>query len=384
MRAALQKLNAMFRKNTGLSPYVWVVFYILPFYFIFRTSSPVHSAAGIAMVILFFIGYLLSFVSKGWLVYLWTGVQIVISTAMSFLFGYIYFSLFLAFFIGNLRNRAAFFTIYSVHLLCTLAAVNYWFAAQNTDFIKQLPFVLLSLLAVILLPVSTYNKNKEERLLGQLEDANKKISELVKQEERQRIARDLHDTIGQKLSLIGLKSDLAVKLLGTQPNRALAEMREVRETARAALKEVRQLVTQMRGVRLKDEIEHVSQMLKAAQIEFVLEGGLRLDGISLVQENAISMCLKEAVTNIVKHSGATRCRIAVSRTSTELTVSVQDNGRGLDSRTAPFHGNGLKGMKERLEFVNGSLEIQSADRGTTVTFRVPDISRPSIEQGVNR
>jgi len=384
MRAALQKLNAMFRKNTGLSPYVWVVFYILPFYFIFRTSSPVHSAAGIAMVILFFIGYLLSFVSKGWLVYLWTGVQIVISTAMSFLFGYIYFSLFLAFFIGNLRNRAAFFTIYSVHLLCTLAAVNYWFAAQNTDFIKQLPFVLLSLLAVILLPVSTYNKNKEERLLGQLEDANKKISELVKQEERQRIARDLHDTIGQKLSLIGLKSDLAVKLLGTQPNRALAEMREVRETARAALKEVRQLVTQMRGVRLKDEIEHVSQMLKAAQIEFVLEGDLRLDGISLVQENAISMCLKEAVTNIVKHSGATRCRIAVSRTSTELTVSVQDNGRGLDSRTAPFHGNGLKGMKERLEFVNGSLEIQSADRGTTVTFRVPDISRPSIEQGVNR
>jgi len=174
MRAALQKLNAMFRKNTGLSPYVWVVFYILPFYFIFRTSSPIHSAAGIAMVILFFIGYLLSFVSKGWLVYLWTGVQIVISTAMSFLFGYIYFSLFLAFFIGNLRNRAAFFTIYSVHLLCTLAAVNYWFAAQNTDFIKQLPFVLLSLLAVILLPVSTYNKNKEERLLGQLEDANKK------------------------------------------------------------------------------------------------------------------------------------------------------------------------------------------------------------------
>src|SRR5690606_23606084 len=113
------------------------------------TSSPFQAAVGIAMVILFFVGYLLSFASKGWLVYLWTGVQIVISTAMSFLFGYIYFSLFLAFFIGNLRNRAAFFTLYSVHLICTLTAVNYWFAAQNTDFIKQLPFVLLSLIAVI-------------------------------------------------------------------------------------------------------------------------------------------------------------------------------------------------------------------------------------------
>ena len=69
------------------------------------------------------------------------------------------------------------------------------------------------MIGVILLPVTTYNRNKSDKLQGQLEDANKRISELVKLEERQRIARDLHDTLGQKLSLIGLKSDLAVKLI---------------------------------------------------------------------------------------------------------------------------------------------------------------------------
>src|SRR5690606_19067066 len=118
---------------------------------------------------------------------------VVLSTAMGFLFGYIYFSLFLAYLIGHLRHRAAFFTMYSIHLVGTLAAVNSSFAKLDPDWIKQLPFVLICLIAVILLPMSTYNKNKEDRLLGQLEDANKRIGELLKQEERQRIARDLHD-----------------------------------------------------------------------------------------------------------------------------------------------------------------------------------------------
>ena len=92
---------------------------------------------------------------------------------------------------------------------------------------------------MILLPVSTYNKNKEDNLQGQLEEANKRISELVKLEERQRISRDLHDTLGQKLSLIGLKSDLANKLITKDPHQARIEIKDVQMTARIALKEVR-------------------------------------------------------------------------------------------------------------------------------------------------
>jgi two-component system, NarL family, sensor histidine kinase DesK len=372
------------RKNTGLSPYVWVVFYILPFYFIFTSTSTHQVVLGIVLIITFFVCYVLSFVSKGWLVYFWTSVQIAISIAMSLVFSYVYFSLFLAFFIGHLKNRAAFFTLYTIHIIGTFATINYGFAVQKTMLITQLPFVFLCLLAVILIPVSTYNMNKEEKLQGQLEDANKRISELVKLQERQRIARDLHDTLGQRLSLIGLKSDLAGKLVHKNPKQAQIEMKDVHRTARAALKEVRELVTEMRGTRVEDELVRVKQMLKAAGIHLVLQGDPVLVKTSLIAENVVSMCLKEAITNIVKHSQATECRIEIIPAATELAVRVSDNGMGMTvhsgkgSKPGAYAGNGLLGMKERLEFVNGGLDIESDHgQGTTIIMRVPDTASQS-------
>ncbi|ASA21118.1 sensor histidine kinase [Paenibacillus donghaensis] len=368
----MQKWHHIFHKNTGLSPYVWVVFYILPFYFIFRSSSPYQVASGIVMIVVFFVCYVLSFVSKGWLVYFWTSVQIVVSIAMTLLFGYVYFSLFLAFFIGNIQNRAGFFTLYSIHLTTTIIAINYELITRNPVFINQLPFVLVSMIAVILLPISTYNKNNHDKLQVKLEDANKRISELVKIEERQRIARDLHDTLGQKLSLIGLKSDLASKLVHKNPAQAVTEMNDVRQTARSALKEVREMVTQMRGIRLEDEIIRVKQLLAAAEIEFELEGNPKLTNTSLITENVVSMCIKEAVTNVVRHSGAETCRILIEPSRTELTIRIKDNGAGIPGNNIYAKGHGLQGMRERLEFVNGSMDIQR-DQGTTLVIKVPNV-----------
>lgn len=371
----MKNWDKMSRKNTGLSPYVWIVFYILPFYYIFHDTSTFQTVFGITMIISFFICYLLSFVSKGWLIYFWTSVQIAISTVMGLLFGYIYFSLFLAFFIGLLKNKITFFTLYSILIITTFSTVNYGLVTQTHDFITQLPFVLLSLIAVVLLPISTYNKNKEDTLHGQLEVANKRISDLVKQEERQRIARDLHDTLGQKLSLIGLKSDLASKLISKNAKQAQLEIKDIQQTARTALKEVRELVTKMRGTKLQDEILRVKQILKAAQIEFNFEGEPRLLNTSLIAESVVSMCIKEAVTNVVKHSGATTCTISIEPSATVLVVRIQDNGiGGIVNSNDAYRGNGLQGMKERLEFVNGSLDIYS-DQGTLIMIKVPNATK---------
>lgn len=377
----MQKWYQIFHKSTGLSPYVWVVFYILPFYFIFRSTSTYQVVFGTLMIVMFFAFYVLSFLAKGWLVYFWTSLQILISITMSLVFGYIYFSLFLAFFIGNIKNKAGFITLYSIHLVTTIITVNYGLLTRNPFFITQLPFVLVSVVGVILLPVTNYNRNKNDQLQGQLEDANKRISELVKLEERQRIARDLHDTLGQKLSLIGLKSDLAGKLMTQDTERAQAEINDVRQTARTALKEVREMVTRMRGTRLTDEIFRIQQILKAAQIELTFEGTLEPENLSLMNENVISMCLKEAVNNIVKHSNATACFIVIESTETDLVARVKDNGTGfvIDARN---RGNGLRGMRERLEFVNGSMEFTSGE-GTTLVLRVPNVLRmPDKEAGI--
>ena len=368
----MQKWHHIFHKSTGLSPYVWVVFYILPFYFIFRSSSMYHVISGIIMIAVFFVCYVLSFVSKGWVVYFWTSVQIVVSIAMTLLFGYVYFALFLAFFIGNIQNRIGFFTLYSIHLVSTIVTINYGLLSRNPVFISQLPFVLVSMIAVVLLPVTTYNRNNQDKLQGQLEDANKRISELGKMEERQRIARDLHDTLGQKLSLIGLKSDLAGKLIHKNPNQAIAEINDVRQTARSALKEVREMVTQMRGIRLEDELIRVRQLLEAAQILFTLEGDPKLTNTSLITENVLSMCIKEAVTNVVKHSNAENCQIIIESSRTDLTIKVKDNGTGIPGNNVYFKGHGLQGMRERLEFVNGCMDIVR-DQGTTLVIKVPNV-----------
>ncbi len=378
----MQKLRQKFHENTGLSPYVWVVFYILPFYFILQTSSTLNTVLGIVMVVGFFICYVLSFISKGWLVYFWTSIQIAISTGMSLKFGYIYFFLFLAFFIGNLKNRKAFIILYIILLITTFSTIYYGFVTvHNRVLVTQLPFVVLSLMAVILLPVSTYNKNKEDVLQGQLEDANKRISELVKLEERQRISRDLHDTLGQKLSLIGLKSDLASKLVTKNPTQAREEIKDVQKTARIALKEVRDMVTEMRGTKLEDEIFRVKQILKAAEIDFTLDGSPRVSTISLIAENVVGMCIKEAINNVVKHSQATSCTINIEQSSTELLVKVIDNGVGISRPISDLRGNGLQGMKERLEFVNGTLEVVS-ERGTMLTIKVPNATSKQSEKEV--
>ncbi|OIJ13598.1 sensor histidine kinase [Anaerobacillus alkalilacustris] len=368
----MKALKQKFLENTGLSPYVWVVFYILPFYFIFQSSSTPQIIIGIIMIIGFFICYVLSFVSKGWLVYFGTSVQIGISAAMALLFGYIYFFLFLAFFTGNLKNKVAFIVLYIILLISTFSTIYYGLVTTHYRvLITQLPFVVLSVIAVILLPVSTYNKNKEDELQGKLNDANKRISELVKLEERQRISRDLHDTLGQKLSLIGLKSDLASKLINKDPLQARIEMKDVHKTARIALKEVRQMVTQMRGTKLEDEIFRVKQILKAAEIKFILQGNPKLTNTSLIAENVVSMCIKEAVTNVVKHSNAANCSVVIEPRQNELVVRVIDDGVGMGNSLKNMSGNGLQGMRERLEFVNGSLDIDS-NLGTTVTIKVPN------------
>jgi len=371
---SMQNWYHIFPKNTGLSLFAWIAFCLLPFYFIFRSSSLLVIMVGVLLIGLFFVAYRLSFIKKGWTVYVSVGIEIAISIGMTLYFGYVYFSLFLAFFIGNLQSKAGFITLYVVHLVTTIAAVTVGFFIQSPIFFNQLPFVILCVLGVILLPFTLYYRNKREMLEGQLEDAQEKISELLVFEERERIARDLHDTLGQKLSLIGLKSELAGKLIHTNPELAKSELADIHQTARIVLKEVRELVADMKGMKLNDELMRISQLLDVAKIEYHLNGDPELRNTPVLVENVLSMCLKEAITNVVKHSRATRCTIIIKQTAEEWAIQVLDNGIGLPNKESFLKGNGIIGMKERLEFVNGSLKMEMLEGdGTLLTIQIPRV-----------
>ncbi|EPD51417.1 sensor histidine kinase [Paenisporosarcina sp. FSL H8-0542] len=375
----MQSWYQIFPKNPYVSIYIWIIFCILPLFYIFKSYSPSESFLGLLLVLGFFLTYRRSFMSKGWRMYVWIAFQIAISITLIILFGYLYFSLFLAFFIGNIRNKAGFITMYVVHLVTTMVSVSIGFFTQYDLLVSQFPFILIGIIGVILLPFNSYNRNKQEKLEGQLEDANKRISQLLVMQERQRIARDLHDTLGQKLSLIGLKSDLASKVIEKDPVRAKNELHDINHTARIALKEVRELVSNMRSGKLVDELLRVQQILKAAEIDFRVKGNSVLKDTPLLVENVLSMCLKEAVTNVVKHSQATFCHVLIKQSQTELFLQVQDNGIGFEGDKQFTDGNGLRGMKERLEFVNGIIEILSIE-GTTLNIRIPHVILQSVEE----
>ncbi|MFA8438640.1 sensor histidine kinase [Pueribacillus sp. YX66] len=375
----MQKWYQLFPKSPWISIYVWIIFFILPFFFIFRSTSTLEIVSGTLMVIVFFLSYRFSFFAKGWLVYFWMSIGMMISCALTFFFGYVYFSLFLAVMIGNIRHTVGFFVLYGVHLVLTIIAVVFGVLVKPEYFLSQLSFVIICIIGIILLPFHLYNRNRREQLEGQLEKAHKRISQLVVIEERQRIARDLHDTLGQKLSLIGLKSDLAIKILDKKPDVAKREIHDIQQTARVALKEVRELVSNMRGVKLKDEIERVESILKAANIQFTLEGNPTLRNIPLGVESVLSMCLKEAVTNVVKHSQATKCNVSIEQTRDEVKIHVYDNGIGHLHPIDLKKGHGLAGMKERLEFINGSLHIDPT-LGMSLVMKVPNVIKP-IQEG---
>lgn len=369
------------QKGSGISPYIWSIISILPFYFIFQSSSTIEIVVGISLTIMFFISLRFAFISRDWPVYLWTSILIAISITMTIQFNFIYFAFYIAYYNGNIKNRVAFLTLYIIHLVLTTASINYNFVIQDELFLSQFPFILIIWISVILLPFNIYNRNKQVQLEDQLEDANKRISDLVKQEERQRIARDLHDTLGQKLSLIGLKSDLARKLVYKDPEQARSELKDVQQTARTALSEVRTMVSQMRGIRLKDEIVRIKQLLKAAEIDFVMDDQVMLPQTSLFLENILSMCLKEAVTNVVKHSMASYCELIIEESDKEMTIIVKDDGMGIQGDYTQSKGSGLIGMRERLEFVNGSLDVFS-ENGTTLIMRVPKVIKQTDREGM--
>jgi len=301
---------------------------------------------------------------------MWISFEMVINIVMTYMFGYVYLALFTAFVIGNLRRPVGFYIIYGLHVGFTVVSTGVGFFLNLELFISQVAFVIISIIGVILLPITIYSKNKRMNLEGELETAKERISELVIFEERQRIARDLHDTLGQKLSMIGLKSDLAARLVTRDPEAAITEIKDIRQTASIALKEVRELVSDMRTVRFKDELARVAQILQAAEIKLQVVGDVEMLNVPPLVEDVLSMCLKEAVTNLVKHSGATQCHISFVQNLREVYLVVQDNGIGLNEEQLQQAGNGLKGMRERLEFINGTLRLEGAG-GTTLSISVP-------------
>lgn len=279
-----------------------------------------------------------------------------------------------------------FFTATLIGLLPTLKSVGiglsgvlllFGFEVWHYETIHRLNALLEllpAMLALLLLPFVMFIGRRSKLLRAQLELANDEISRLSKQEERQRISRELHDTLGHTLTMITLKSELAEKLIANHPDRAKQEIRDVQLTSRAALKQVRELVSGMNTVTLQDELSNAKRILAAASITMKVQGDPASASLSPLMDNMLGMCLREAVTNVVKHSEARQCVIEWAMTPDRYRLAIRDNGIGCDTvEKGPAH-NGIRGMQERLNLVDGKLEVQSEKgKGACLTIMVPRV-----------
>lgn len=203
------------------------------------------------------------------------------------------------------------------------------------------------------------------RANARLRLAHDEIEHLAKVAERERIARDLHDLLGHTLSLIILKSELAAKLSERDPDRAREEIRDVERIAREALAEVRSAVTGYRSGGLMSEVQRARHALATAGVALECEMHPQASAPP-AHEAVLCLALREAVTNIVRHAGATKCRIVIRASEDLCTMTVHDDGRG---GAEPF-GSGLSGMRERIEVLGGTL-TRDGRHGTTLHVTLP-------------
>lgn len=194
--------------------------------------------------------------------------------------------------------------------------------------------------------------------------AYEQIAQLAKVAERERIARDLHDVLGHTLSVVVLKSELAGKLFERDPERARREIGEVEQITRKALTDVREAISGYRAEGLDAEIERARRTLDAAGV--TLQCASRPPQLPPAEETILSLIVREAVTNIVRHAQASRCRLAIESGDAGTALVVEDDGRG----GIQAEGNGLRGMRERVEALGGRLRIDSA-QGTRLRVEIP-------------
>jgi two-component system sensor histidine kinase DesK len=234
---------------------------------------------------------------------------------------------------------------------------------------------LAVLLPVVLIGVAMIGFRLQLTLMHELALARGTVAKLAANEERLRLARDMHDLTGQSLSMITLKSELAAKRLAKLPSSAerdavLTELGDIGRVSRQTLHDIREAVSGYRRPTLAIEVITARNALEAAGVALDddPELTLRSGTFDPDAEAVLAWCLREAVTNVIRHSRARHCRIRLTERMGELSLEVTDDGRGFAGQdqetpqTPDSHtGSGLRGVSERLSAIGGRLSLGPAE-----------------------
>ena len=236
-------------------------------------------------------------------------------------------------------------------------------------------FLLAPWIIGVAVGLGSIMESEQRAARRQLLRKQEEVEHIARIAERERISRDLHDLLGHSLSLIALKAELANKLAGRDLDACKREIADIETTARRALAEVRTAVTGYRDSGLSGALASARASLAAAGVE--LHEEVQQFALAPALEHVLALALREAVTNVVRHAGATRCTIRLAQEEGSAVLRVLDNGERLREGDEVRVGNGLTGMRERASSVGGRLVV-SVKNGVRLELRLPMMETKEI------
>ncbi len=345
-------------KELGWTPYVWLIwlgfFLIQPAVNGARWKEWLATALGSSIFLaLYFTAHWLQGTRRLWMVGAIALLGIGFAPFNEGASVFIVYAAALTAFAGDSRLAAKVLAalVTAVALESLLFHLSPWFWIYGT----VLPLALGSV------NIHSAQRNQANRRLRTAQD---EIEHLARVAERERIARDLHDVLGHTLSVVILKSELASKLIGHDLERAGNEIRDVEQIAREALAEVRNAIGGYRAGGLEEELTRAASTLKTAGV--APECQSVPVPLSPAQETVLALAVREAVTNVVRHARAKRCRLKLEEADGNCLLEIEDDGRG----GSQGEGNGVRGMRERVEALGGSLRRETS-AGTRLTIVLP-------------
>ncbi|WP_421734185.1 sensor histidine kinase [Cellulomonas sp.] len=212
------------------------------------------------------------------------------------------------------------------------------------------------IISIFLASVAVYGFTQLVQRNRQLALAQDEVAVLAVERERERIARDMHDILGHSLTVISVKAELAGKMFDVDADRARAEIAEVQALARAALADVRGMVSATRAVTLAGELAGARQALDSAGVEADVPG--TVDQVPDDLRELFAWAVREGTTNVLRHAAASRVRV----TMTGDTLIVDDDGSG-PANTDLVPGNGLRGLTERARESRARVVVSPSPLG---------------------
>ncbi|SKA86223.1 Signal transduction histidine kinase [Agreia bicolorata] len=259
---------------------------------------------------------------------------------------------------------------------------------------EPVPVVLLTAGLVISLGFGSSIRTRRERF-AQLRTLQSRRRVDAAQQERVRIARELHDVLAHSLSSINVQAGVGLHLLESQPDKAGEALAAIKATSKQALDEVRSVLGILRGDSDESEaplvpeadlasLPRLVENMRSDSLAVELDSDLRGAPSASVQL-ALYRIAQESLTNIVRHSGATSAHVELREAGDDLVLRVSDNGRGVADDLGDVAGKGLLGMRERAELLGGRLEAVALEpHGFAVTATIPRTKERSTPMAGSR